>query len=57
MISLYKDPAGKNVFAKTTPTDNNEDYVRSSANGDVENLRIKVLELERRLSQVFSMLL
>ena len=52
MISLYQDPAGKDVFSKTAPSENNEDYVRSSVSGDVEILRLKVLELERRLSQV-----
>ena len=52
MISLYKDPDGKKVFSKTTPTDDNEDYVPPSTSGDAENLRLKVLELERRLSRV-----
>lgn len=33
----------------TAPSD---DCVRSSASGDVENLRLRVLELERRLLQV-----
>ena len=48
MVALYRDPAGENVFSKTMPTD---------PDGDVEHLRVKVSELEKRLSQVFSMLL
>lgn len=52
MISLYKDPEGKKVFSMTAPSDHNDDYVRSSTSGDVENLRLRVLELEMRLSQV-----
>ena len=45
MIRLYQDPDGKDVFSKTAPT---EDHLQS----DVENLRVKVLELENQLSKV-----
>lgn len=46
MVALYQDPEGSNVFSKTLPTVPTEN--------DVEHLRMKVSELERRLSQVFS---
>ena len=48
MVALYQDPAGDSVFSKTVSTGRGE---------DVERLRVKVSELERRLSQVFSMIL
>ena len=57
MIALYKDPLGKEVFSKTTPTNNyNDDYVSSPQvpTEDIENLRQKVQELECRLSKVHS---
>ena len=55
MIALNKDPLGKEVFSKTTPTDNyNDDYVSSqqAPTEDIENLRHKIQELEHRLSKV-----
>ena len=55
MIALYKDPLGKDVFSKTTPSDNyNDDYVSSQQVPveDIDNLRQKIKDLECRLSKV-----
>lgn len=45
MIRLYQDPTGKDVFSKTAPTEENHQ-------SDIEHLRVRVLELEERLSKV-----
>ena len=49
MVSLYKDPEGNNVFSKTTPSD---DPISDHGQADVQHLRVRVLELEKRLSEV-----
>ena len=49
MVSLYKDPEGNDVFSKTTPSDD-----PTSDQADVQHLRVRVLELEKRLSEVCS---
>jgi len=51
MVSLYKDPEGKEVFSKTVPSD---DILSDQT--DMQLLRVRVLELEMRLSEVCCML-
>ena len=51
MIAVYKDPDGDNVFSKTIPTESNPSQLAPS-NADMELLRSKVVELEKRLSKV-----
>ena len=43
MVNLYKDPEGNKVFAKTAPSDDPLSDL---------NLRERVLELEKRLTEV-----
>jgi len=47
MVSLHKDPEGNDVFSKTIPSDD-----PLSEQPDVQHLRVRVLELEKRLSEV-----
>ena len=51
MVALYKDPTGQNVFSKTVITESANKYMQPTK-GDMETLRLKVLELEKKLSQV-----
>jgi len=46
MVSLYKDPAGKDVFSNTSPTHN------VSIQSDAQHLRNRVQQLEKQLSEV-----
>ena len=50
MFALYKDPEGKLVFSKSVPSAI-DDMAPSSGQG-MEQLRNKISELEKRLSEV-----
>jgi len=47
MISLYKDPAGKDVFSNTVPT-----HRTVSIQSDTQHLQDRVQQLEKQLTQV-----
>ncbi len=61
MVALYKDPEGKDIFSAQEKHDSQslqmqsarEDRKQSGANTTVETLRMRITELETKLSESY----